>query len=40
MILQVLVAEKTVAQLRTQIIRLPPQAGKLPYGLLGGSSFS
>jgi hypothetical protein len=35
MIPQVLVAEKTVAQLRTQIVRLLPQAGKLPYGRLG-----
>jgi hypothetical protein len=35
MIPQVLVAEKTVAQLRTPIVRLLPQAGKLRYGLLG-----
>jgi hypothetical protein len=35
MIPQVLVAEKTVAQLRTQIVRLLPQAGKLPYDRLG-----
>ena len=35
MIPQVLVAEKTVAQLRTPIVRLLPQAGKLPYGRLG-----
>jgi len=35
MIPQVLVAEKTVAQLRTQVVGLLPEAGKLPYGLLG-----
>jgi hypothetical protein len=40
MIPQVLVAEKTVAQLRTQIVRLLLQAGKLAYVRLGGSSFS
>jgi hypothetical protein len=39
MIPQVLVAEKTVAQLRTQVVRLLPQAGKLPYGRLGGQFF-
>ena len=39
MIPQVLVAEKTVAQLRTQIVRLLPQAGKLSYGPPGGTSF-
>jgi hypothetical protein len=35
MISQVLVAEETVAQLRTRIVRLPPQAGKLPYARPG-----
>jgi hypothetical protein len=35
MISQVLVAEKTVAQLRTQVVRLLLRAGKLPYGRLG-----
>jgi protein involved in polysaccharide export with SLBB domain len=30
MIPRVLVAEKTVAQLRTEIVRLLPQADKLP----------
>ena len=35
MIPQVSVAEKTIAQLRTQIVRLLLQAGKLPYGRLG-----
>jgi len=30
MISKVLVAEKTVAQLRTQVVRLLPRAGKLP----------
>jgi len=39
MISKVLVAEKTVAQLRTQVVRLLPRAGKLPSGRLGGSSF-
>jgi hypothetical protein len=39
MIPQVLVAKKTIAQLRTQIVRLLPQAGKLSYGPPGGTSF-
>jgi hypothetical protein len=40
MIPQVSVAEKTIAHLRTQIVRLLLQPGKLPYGRLGGSFFS